>query len=73
METCELTEILQNISETERIPHDWMSALIHPLYNKGDLVDVNNCRGISLIPITYKIFSKALLSKTKPKANLTHN
>lgn len=62
-----LTEILHNIWETETLPNDWTSALIHPLHKKGDISDINNYRGISLIPVTYKILSKALLSRAEPQ------
>ena len=45
------------------IPQDWKCALIHPLHKKGDKTNPDNYRGISLLPVTYKILSKALLNR----------
>lgn len=61
----ELTQIVQEIWQTEIIPEDWKTALIHPLHKKGDKKDVNNYRGISLLPVTYKILSACLLKRTQ--------
>ena len=36
----EITEIIQQIWQTEQIPDDWKHALIHPLHKKGDKMDV---------------------------------
>lgn len=46
------------------------SALIHPLYNNGERTDVTNCRGILLLPVTYKIFSKFLLDRMQAKMEI---
>jgi Reverse transcriptase (RNA-dependent DNA polymerase) len=61
----ELTKIINNIWETEKLPEDWKCALIHPLHKKGDRTDVNNYRGISLLQVTYKILSACLLKRTQ--------
>jgi len=61
----ELVRIIQNIWDTEEIPEDWKCALIHPLHKKGDEHDVNNYRGISLLPDTYKILSACILERTQ--------
>lgn len=49
-----LTEIFREIWETEKIPNHWTSVLIHALHKKGDKANVNNYRGISPLPVTYK-------------------
>ncbi|KAI5720012.1 hypothetical protein M8J77_000651 [Diaphorina citri] len=59
--------IIQEIWESESIPEEWKVALIHPLHKKGDKADPNNYRGISLLPVTYKILSKALLNRLEPQ------
>jgi hypothetical protein len=41
-------------------------SVIIPVYEKGDKTDDSNCRGVSLLPITYKILSSILLSKLTP-------
>lgn len=61
----EITQIIQNIWTTEKIPEDWKTALIHPLHKKGDKTNVNNYRGISLLSVTYKILSSCLLRRTQ--------
>lgn len=58
-----LAEIFKDIWKKEEIPNDWKSALIHPLHKKGSKTDPNNYRGISLLEVTYKILSKALLNR----------
>ena len=55
--------ILTEIWIKEEIPQDWKCALIHPLHKKGDKTNPDNYRGISLLPVTYKILSKALLNR----------
>lgn len=42
-------------------PSDWTSAIIRPLHKKGNKSDINNCRGIYPLSVTYKTLSKALL------------
>lgn len=54
---------LIDIWNTERMPEHWNTAIIHPLHKKGDKTDPNNYRGISLLDVTYKIFSKVLLTR----------
>lgn len=49
---------MQEIWQTEQIPEDWKTALIHPVHKKGDHTDVNNYRGISLLSVPYKILSR---------------
>lgn len=61
----ELTKIITNIWETEKLPEDWKCALIHPLHKKGDRTNVNNYRGISLLQVAYKILSTCLLKRTQ--------
>ena len=55
-----LTDIFQEIWENEQIPEAWKTGLIVKLPKKGDLGECNNWRGITLLPITSKIFSKII-------------
>lgn len=56
----QLETLFQRIWSTEEIPEEWSEAIIHPLHKKGDKMNVNNYRGISLLPVAYKILSIAL-------------
>ena len=43
------------------IPDEWKCAIVIPLYkNKGNKQDMNNYRGISILPIIVKIFERIL-------------
>ncbi|KAI5738424.1 hypothetical protein M8J77_006867 [Diaphorina citri] len=61
-----LQKIIEQIWTTEKLPEDWSTAIIHPIHKKGDKSDPNNYRGISLLSVTYKIFSRALLNRAEP-------
>lgn len=61
----EITALMQEIWQTEQIPEDWKTALIHPVHKKGDHTDVNNYRGISLLSVPYKILSQCLLDRAQ--------
>jgi len=67
--TPKIHRIILDIWETEKIPEEWKCAVIHPLHKKGDKTDPNNYRGISLLPVSYKILSKALLNRLEPQVN----
>ncbi|KAL1448299.1 hypothetical protein WDU94_008926, partial [Cyamophila willieti] len=56
-------ELILEIWENETLPEEWKEAIVIPIHKKGDKLDCNNYRGISLINCTYKIFSKLLLHR----------
>uniref|UniRef100_A0A8D8RW96 Craniofacial development protein 2 n=1 Tax=Cacopsylla melanoneura TaxID=428564 RepID=A0A8D8RW96_9HEMI len=51
----EIHKLILEVWEKEDLPQEWTEALIIPIHKKGDKL---NCRGISLLNNTYKIFSK---------------
>ena len=55
-----LTEIFRDIWENEKIPEIWKTGLIVKLPKKGDLGDCGNWRGITLLSLTNKVFSKII-------------
>lgn len=59
-----LQSILQDIWDNEEIPDNWRKGVIVKLPKKGDLSDCNNWRGITLLSLTSKIFSRIILQRT---------
>ena len=47
---------------------DWNLSTLCPVLKKGDPTICANCRGISLLPIAYKVLSSALCERLKPQA-----
>jgi len=58
-----LTQLFGKIWEDENIPEEWKTGLIVKLPKKGVLSDCNNWRGITLLSLTSKIFSKIILGR----------
>ena len=64
----EIHKLITSIWEREKLPEEWKESIIVPIHKKGDKTDCNRYRGISLLPITYKILSNILLSRLIPYA-----
>ena len=61
-----LTSLFNQCIQTCTIPKEWKTALVTPLFkNKGDTTDLNNYRGISVIPPIAKLFEKILATQIK--------
>jgi len=60
-----LHQVLSEIWDKEQAPVEWHTGLIVRLPKKGDLGDCNNWRGITLLPVTLKVFCKILLNRLK--------
>ena len=58
-----LNEIFKQIWEEGQIPEAWKTGLIFKFPKKGDLGDCNNWRGITLLSLTSKVFSRIVLSR----------
>ncbi|XP_043064519.1 uncharacterized protein LOC122320475 [Drosophila ficusphila] len=52
----------------ENMPNDWNLSLICPILKKGDATQRTNYRGISLLPVAYKVLTSVLCEKLKPHA-----
>jgi hypothetical protein len=54
-------KLINSIWNKEELPEEWKKSIIVPIYNKGCKRDGSSCRGISLLPATYKILYNILL------------
>jgi hypothetical protein len=64
---CAIHKLIIAMWNKEELPEEWKESIIVPIHKKGDKTK-NNQRGISLLPITYKILSNILLSRLIPYA-----
>ena len=58
-----LHRIILKVWNTEQIPKDWSEAVLLPVHKKGDRKQCSNYRGISLIDVSAKVFTIALLNR----------
>ena len=56
-----LTNLMNTILETERMPEDWRESALVPIYKgKGDIQDCGNYRGIKLMSHTMKTWERIM-------------
>jgi len=60
-----LHTLFNAVQEQEQIPENWGKAIITPIYKKGDKRECKNYRGISLLSIPGKVFTKVLQRRMK--------
>jgi endonuclease/exonuclease/phosphatase family metal-dependent hydrolase len=58
-----LLPLFTNIWNSETLPADWLQGIIIKIPKKGDLTDCKNWRGINLLCVASKIFSKVILNR----------
>jgi len=69
-----LTELFNVIFRTAKMPEEWKSSTITPLYkNKGDIQDCNNFRGIKLISHTMKLWERVIERMLRKDASTSEN
>lgn len=62
-----LTNIFNEVWSTEDIPADWKTGIILPLWKrKGDQKVCSNYRGITLLSVPGKVFTRILLQRALP-------
>jgi hypothetical protein len=59
-------QLIKTIWETEQMPQEWGTAIICPIYKQGDKLECRNYRGISLLNVTYTIFTNLLTRYIQP-------
>ncbi|CAK1604104.1 unnamed protein product [Parnassius mnemosyne] len=62
----EFHHLVLQIWNNENMPDNWNTSVICPLHKKGDILNCNNYRGISLLNTSYKFFANMLFNKLKP-------
>jgi len=55
--------MIPTLWDTEIFPEDWSTAVICPIFKKGDLTKAKNYRCISLQNTCYKVFTSLLLER----------
>jgi hypothetical protein len=57
------------IWQEEKYPNDWNKGILIKLPKKRDLSNCNNWRGIALLPIVSKVFSRIILNRIQGPVN----
>lgn len=57
---------MNTIWEQEEIPEAWRISIICPVHKKGDIMECENYRRISLLNTSYKLLSNILLTRINP-------
>ena len=55
-----LKDLMFLVWESERVPSDWCNAVIVPIPKKGDLLECDNWRGISMLEVVGKILPRVI-------------
>ena len=61
--SAECIKLITNAWEMVSVPQAWKDASIITIYKKGDRTDCGDYRGISLLSIAGKIFTRILLNR----------
>ncbi|XP_071582471.1 uncharacterized protein [Temnothorax nylanderi] len=58
-----LTDLLKLIWKEGKIPTEWRTSIVVPLYKRGDKERTDNYRGISLLCTAYKVYAEILRNR----------
>ena len=57
------TKLFNRCIADDKVPSSWKNASVIILHKNRDTPDIKNYRPISLLPVTYKVFSRILLRR----------
>lgn len=69
--TKKLTEIMNEAIKSKKVPKEWNSGIILPIYKNGDKRECNNYRGITLSSIPGKILARIMEKRIRNKIEKT--
>ena len=55
-----LKDLMFLVWESEKVPSDWCNAVIVPIPKKGDILECDNWRGISMLEVVGKILARVI-------------
>ena len=64
----EIHKLITTIWKREKLPEEWKESIIVPIHKKGNKINCNIYRVISLLQTDYKVLSNILLSRLTPYA-----
>ena len=66
-----LHSLFEKVCQDENVPQEWKDGHLIKLPKKGDLTNCGNYRGITLLSIPGKVFSRILLERMKHSVDET--
>ena len=60
-----LTKLFNKCIDANKYPKNWKTAIVTRVFKKGDSSDLNNYRGISILPPLNKVFEKILAAQIR--------
>jgi len=69
-----LTELFNVIFRVVKMPNEWRTRIVTPLYkDKGDVQDCNNYRGIKLLSHTMKLWERVIEGRLRKEILISDN
>ena len=65
-----LHRVIRSVWLKEEMPEDWRKMIIIPLHKKGSREECSNSRGISLLSVPGKVFTRVVLNRIFGKINM---
>ena len=61
-----LQSVFEAVWSVETAPRDWTKQLLVPIHKKGSQSECDNFRGIALLSVPSKVFTKVIANRLKP-------